>query len=69
MEKARQIIFNRIVELIERKDSLLDYEVRYEGYISESEQKRNDERYHELNIIQHELEKLLVRMYEDDVIQ
>lgn len=65
MEKARQIIFNRIVEIIERKDSMLDYEVHYEGLISKEEQRRNDERYHELTIIQHELEKLLVKMYEN----
>ena len=65
MEKAKRIIQARLAEIIDRKASLIDYEVHYEGLISESEQKRNDERYHELTIIQHELEKLLVRMYED----
>ena len=65
MEKAKKIIQARLAEIIDRKASLLDYEVRYEGYMSESEQRMNDERYHELTIIQHELEKLLVKMYAD----
>lgn len=68
MEKAKRIIQARLAEIIDRKASLLDYEVRNEGSISDSMQRMNDERYHELTVIQHELEKLLVKMYEDDVI-
>ena len=65
MEKARQIVFNRIVEIIERKDIMLDYEVRYENSMTESEKRMHDERWHELTVIQCELERLLVKMYED----
>ena len=65
MEKARQIIQARLAEIIDRKASLLDYEVLYEGNMSESEKRMNDERWHELTVIQFELEKLLVKMYAD----